>query len=166
MFKVLVQSAAVHDATGNPLDFVFTSDPTHVPSDKVGIVCREDTIDQVKKLFEQWQKPRIELLVETKSGWEKLSLDDILFFESFGTDIMIHLLSRKIVNIQEPLYQIESVLTPYQFIRVSKSFIVNLTKVQGIQIGWNAKLLLDLGGGERVEVTRSYVPDFKQRLGL
>lgn len=166
MFKLLVQPNAIVDRHGNELDFVFTTDPTHVPTDKIGIVCQEDTIDHLKSLFAQWQKPRIELLVETKDGWNKLDLDDILYFESFGPEITIHLANRSSLHIQEPLYQIESVLTTYQFARVSKSFIVNLKKIKGIQIAWNAKLLLDLGGSVQVEVTRSYVSDFKRRLGI
>lgn len=166
MFKVLVQPNALIDKSGKPINFVFTSDPSNVPSDQVGIVCNEDTLDSIKKIFESIQATKIQLMVETKTGWEKLSLDEIIYFESYGPEITIHRESKSPIIITEPLYQIEEVLNDYHFARIAKSYIVNLSKIQSIQIGWNAKLLLNLGLKQSLEVTRSFVPSFKKRLGI
>lgn len=166
MFKVIVQPQSLVDKNGRPLNFVFGSNPQDIPEGSIGIVCKEDTIESVRQAIESLQSPSIQLMVETKEGWKKLELNEIVFFESFGTEIVVHLSSKDSIIITDPLYQIEEVLNPYNFARIAKSFIVNLSKIDSIQVGWNAKLLLYVGSTSPLEVTRSFVPQFKKRLGI
>jgi DNA-binding LytR/AlgR family response regulator len=66
----------------------------------------------------------------------------------------------------QPLYQLEALLKPYHFVRIGKSFIVNITKIRYIRTGFNAKLDLELVTHEHLTVSRSFVSDFKNALGI
>lgn len=103
---------------------------------------------------------------ETPDGWIKLYIKDILYIESYGTEIIIHTHSFGKVLVKEPLYQLENALKDYQIMRIGKSYMVNLNKVIYIRPKLNAKLELELSGGFKVDVSRSYVKAFKQALGI
>lgn len=63
------------------------------------------------------------------------------------------------------LYEIEQQLGK-QFMRISKSTLVNLTYLDSIEAGFNGTLLLKLKNGSRDYVSRIYLPKFKKYLGL
>lgn len=63
------------------------------------------------------------------------------------------------------LYEIEQQLGK-QFMRISKSTLVNLTYLDSIEAGFNGTLLLKLKNGSRDYVSRTYLPKFKKYLGL
>ena len=63
------------------------------------------------------------------------------------------------------LYELDSILDN-RFFRCSKSMICNVRKIRQIKAHENARLEATMLNGETVIITRSYVPDFKKRLGL
>lgn len=147
-------------------DYVLTDNPKDIPSDKVGIVFREDQLERIKPLIEVLHRESAQLMFETKEGWIQLPIQQITYLECFGLDVYVHMTDQSQHLIQEPMYHLEEVLKPYHFIRIGKSFIVSIRKIRTIRTGWNAKLELELLNGDRLEVTRSYVKSFKEALGL
>jgi DNA-binding LytR/AlgR family response regulator len=61
------------------------------------------------------------------------------------------------------LYEIPS-LASY-FLRISKSVVVNSSKIKSFRSTLNGKLEATLENGDRVEVSRAYVSDLKRILG-
>ena len=53
-----------------------------------------------------------------------------------------------------------------EFVRVNKSMIVNMLKVDKIVPWIGSRFVLDLKSGDKIEVTRTYFADFKRRLGI
>ncbi len=105
------------------------------------------------------------LILKTKEGWNQVLVKDIDYLESFKDEINVHVNAKKVV-VNEPLYQLETLLTPYHFVRIGKSFVVNISKISQIKTSLNAKLTLLLVNGQSLEVSRSYVKAFKQILEL
>ena len=60
------------------------------------------------------------------------------------------------------LYQFEEFSS--FFVRIHKSYVVNLLKVQTFKSSINGKLEVTLLNGDRLEISRSYVSDLKQKL--
>lgn len=52
------------------------------------------------------------------------------------------------------------------FMQISKSAIVNLSHIDSVEPGFSGTLLLKMKNGEKEYVSRKYLPDFKQYLGL
>jgi DNA-binding LytR/AlgR family response regulator len=138
---------------------------TNLKEGLASIAFKEDSI-KLKEVLALLNNLNPMIIFESKSGWEQVALANITYLESIREDIIIHLENRQSITVAEPLYQLETLLTPYHFTRIHKSFVVNLAKVVSIKTGLNAKLALNLLNGEIVEVSRSYVNSFKATLKI
>jgi DNA-binding LytR/AlgR family response regulator len=147
-------------------DLVLTDDPNEVPVGKVGIILDEDNIEKIRPILELMALEKSQVLFQTPNGYVQLQVRDITYLEAYGDDIYLH--GDEITNqvIKQPLYQLEEILKPYHFVRISKSYIVNISKIRYIRSGFNAKLDIELITGDHLEVSRSFVKDFKNALGI
>lgn len=147
------------------IHFVVLDEQETLPKDMIGIEIDQDQQDTLKKIFQVIEYEKMQMFFPTTDGFVQLHLQDIYFLESFGEDIYAHV-HGQVEVIKKPLYQLEDLLKPYHFIRISKSYIVNARKISYIKVGLNAKLKLELKDGSILEVTRSFVKSFKESLNL
>ena len=66
---------------------------------------------------------------------------------------------------RDRLYELEEKLGMY-YVRISKSMIVNLRKIQNVSAEPGGRMVAVLLNGERVIISRSYVKEMKRRLGI
>ncbi len=64
------------------------------------------------------------------------------------------------------LYELEDQLAGRDFLRVSKSAIVNFAQVRSLRPDFGGRLRLTMANGEIVVVSRRYAPAIKAKLGL
>lgn len=64
------------------------------------------------------------------------------------------------------LYELERRFSGTDFFRVSKSVILNLAKVRNFSPDFNGRFEALMKNGERVGISRQYVPLLKNKLGL
>ncbi len=64
------------------------------------------------------------------------------------------------------LYELEEQLSGWDFVRVSKSVIVNFGQVRSLRPDFGGRMRLTMSNGEVVMANRQYVPAIKQKLGL
>jgi two-component system response regulator LytT len=69
-------------------------------------------------------------------------------------------------KVSEPLVVLEQKLKPAPFIRVHRSFIVNVDHIIEIEPWFNSTYNLLMKDGSKVPVSRKYVKELKQRIGL
>jgi len=107
------------------------------------------------------------LIVRTNHDNERIriSTDEIIVVESFGHDIAIHTAQGQFKT-SERLYQLERLLNPEHFLRVSNSVIIAKSKIKRINPTLSSKFVLTMSNGQNVDVTRSYYGIFKDRLGI
>ena len=91
----------------------------------------------------------------------RLSADEVLYIEAFGKEIEIHT-PADTYYAQDRMYELEALLDPAKFIRVSKSVIVSGKHVKKIRPSLSMKYILTLTDGTLVDVTRSYYGDFRR----
>lgn len=94
-----------------------------------------------------------------------IRLTDIIFVESFGRRIDVHI-NGAVYSTGERLYSLEEILTVYGFIRVSNSVIVAKKHIRKIKPTLSMKFVLTMSDGTLVDVTRSYYYSFKQEIGI
>jgi len=107
------------------------------------------------------------LMVRNDAGNErvKVAADEIIAIESYGRDIQISTL-HGVYKANERLYQLERLLDPDQFLRISNSVIIARNKIKKITPALSSKFTLTMSNGQTVDVTRSYYGIFKDRLGI
>ncbi|MEC3885783.1 hypothetical protein GLW00_06665 [Halobacillus litoralis] len=92
--------------------------------------------------------------------------EDILYFEALDAVVLCHT-SEETYHLKERLFQLENRLPGDQFVRVSRSFIVQINAVTKVIPWFNRRLLLTFAGSKKeVEVSKSYVKSFKAFLGM
>lgn len=67
--------------------------------------------------------------------------------------------------IKKPLYQIEETLNG-DFVRISKTTIVNLKKIERVAPSLKGMMFIELKNGLKDNISRKYLPDFKRALDL
>lgn len=72
--------------------------------------------------------------------------------------------AKKTYETKQKLYEIESLLEEKQFLRISKSIIVNLMKIKAIKPALNGRFIAILQNGEEVIISRKYVSTLKDHL--
>ena len=90
-----------------------------------------------------------------------LSPDEVLYVEAFGKDIEIHTDQETYLSLDR-MYELENLLDPQEFLRVSKSVIISRKHVKKIRPSLAMKYVLTLTDGTLIDVTRSYYSDFRR----
>lgn len=90
---------------------------------------------------------------------------DIYYFDTADRRTFLYTAS-DVYECALKLYQIEDRLEGTPFIRVNKSTILNLKKVDCVEGSLSGRLTASLLNGEKVEISRMYVPDVKAKLEI
>ncbi len=94
-----------------------------------------------------------------------VKLGDIRLFESVGNYAKIYFGSNKPL-ILKSLNALEERLDEKVFFRANRKHIVNLRLIEKIEPYFNGGLLLELKGGEKIEVSRRQTVKFKEMMSL
>jgi two-component system LytT family response regulator len=89
------------------------------------------------------------------SEWVRVRLDGILWIEAAGDYMCVHTLEGDHI-IRKTLKQFEDELDVKYFPRVSRSAIVNLSKLTKLTPNSNGEYIAHLCGGEQIKVSRKY----------
>lgn len=94
-----------------------------------------------------------------------LRTDGVLRF--YGEDKAVRAQTvEAIYTVRPRLYELEQLLPPGQFVRISHSEIVNLRQVTGLDLSLTGTIRMTLSGGTACYVSRRYVKKIKEALGL
>ncbi|UII56781.1 LytTR family transcriptional regulator DNA-binding domain-containing protein [Cytobacillus spongiae] len=92
--------------------------------------------------------------------------EQVLYFEAVDSAVLCHT-AKEVYRLKEKLYQLEERLPNERFIKVNRSFIVNIDSVAKIIPWFNRRLLLKFVHSKKeVEVSKSFVGPFKEFLGM
>lgn len=87
----------------------------------------------------------------------------IYYFEAVDNKIFIYCRQR-VYESKQRLYEIEELFSGSDFLRVSKSVILNITKIKSITPAYSGRFEATLDNMEKVIISRQYVPDLKEKL--
>lgn len=95
----------------------------------------------------------------------RIRLDDVFYFEVIDKCIFMYV-KDDVYKIKDKLYQIEKRYAALGFVRASKSTIVSIDKVKIIYPMFKGRFEVGLNNGKRIGISRSYITEFKQQIGL
>ena len=90
---------------------------------------------------------------------------DVFYFESVDNKVFIYC-QEKVFESRLKLYEIEKAYENWDFFRASKSTILNITKIDSIRPVFYGRFEALLQNGEKVFISRQYVPVLRKKLGL
>ena len=94
-----------------------------------------------------------------------VNLQEIRLFESVGNYARVYFETNKPL-ILKSLNALEERLDERVFFRANRKHIVNLRMIERIDTYFNGGLLLEMRGGEKIEVSRRQAVKFKEMMSL
>lgn len=94
-----------------------------------------------------------------------LRLDDICYFESVDGRTFVYT-ETDVYETDLRLYQLEEELRKTNFLRASKSVLLNLSHLRSVKPQANGRMCGTLDNDEQIIISRKYVAGLKQKLGL
>lgn len=105
------------------------------------------------------------LACKDEDGIVFVDMKSICYVESIGRDVYVHTDVRK-YKTGYRIYQLENLLPPDWFIRISNSVIIRKNAISRIKPALSCKFYLTLTNGAVVDVTRTYYYRFKESYGI
>lgn len=94
-----------------------------------------------------------------------LKPEDVLYFDTVDEKVFIYT-ADDVYETNLKLYELEERFIDTGIIRVNKSTILNLMKINYVSTLLNGRIQAVLENGEKMIISRQYVPLFKKKLGL
>lgn len=162
--KFLIQELGVVETT--EYKYVLTNDKSLIEDDKINIVFNIEDIKIVSKVIDGIILGEDYFINgESPEGLTRLNCKDIEYFEALGNDVFA-VVEHKRYIVSEKLYALEEILEDKNFVRTSKSFLVNILKIEYIKPMFNYKLELFMSNKDRIDVNRTYMKSFKSKLNI
>lgn len=120
---------------------------------------------QVSRLAELLRLSGARLTGEKDGQTCILDEDEVLYIDTVDRGTFLYT-AGGVYESRLRLYELEEQLAPRDFVRVSKSAIVNFAQVRSLRPDFGGRLRLTMSSGEVVVANRQYVPAIKAKLGL
>ncbi len=104
------------------------------------------------------------LAVKKGSDIALLEFNEVYMFRVENKQVKVYTENSE-YQIKKPLYQVEETLGS-DFVRISKTTIVNLKKVERVAPSLKGMMFIQLKNGLKDNISRKYLPGFKQALDL
>lgn len=131
--------------------------------DEVIIRCAEVDDKLMRLIYALREDERLTGYLEDKIV--KLSLKDIYYFEAVDNKIFAYA-SEETYEIRRKLYELEQDFVHMDFLRISKSAIVNTSKIAYVKPIFNGRFEAKLKNGEKIIISRQYVAELKKKIGI
>ena len=132
--------------------------------DQIIIRCR--TIDEHILHLINNLKSHSEAMVAYKDGKiHRVMPSEVYYFESVDNKVFLY--SRiDVFELKQKLYEIESQYGDVDYFRASKSAIINLSKIKYLNPAYGGRFEACLDNGEKVIISRQFVPELKRKLKI
>lgn len=138
-------------------------DPTILETE-ITVRCGEMD-ERLSALLRQIQLYSSSLFVQKDGRSLPLPLEHVFYFESVDNNTFVYC-QAEVYECDLRLYELEDQLEKTSFCRVSKSALLNTAVVDSVRPMLGGRMEAQLQNGEKILVSRHYVPDFKAKFGL
>lgn len=121
--------------------------------------------DSIMELIYAIKMGREKLTAYSDKGIVMLTPKDIYYFESVDNKVFAYC-QKEVFEVRKKLYELEKDYSKNDFLRISKSTIVNLSKISYLTPTFNGRFEAILKNGEKTIISRQYVSAIKNQLGI
>jgi len=136
------------------------------PDEECQVIVRCRSIDpELLRMLDKFKDGGNVLAAYSEDKIYRISPSDVFYIETVDNKTFYYCQDR-VYESKLKLYELEELLQPDGFFRVSKSLIVNLNKIEALASALASRMEATLTNGERIMISRKYVHDLKKRLGF
>jgi len=123
------------------------------------------SIAEIISMLEQEETDSLTLPAAKERKIYFVKPEDISLVRTEGREIVCYDKHKNRYLLDKPLYELENMLG-IQFVRISKSTIVNINQIHHVEASFNGTMELVMKNGIMDYISRSFRKGFKERLGL
>lgn len=136
------------------------------PGEEDEIIVKCDQLDEkLTRLINQFKTGKGKMNFYKDSKIVLVEPTEVLYFESVDDKVFAYT-KDSVYETKAKLYQLEEELPVSAFFRASKAVIVNLDKIDSLAPVFGGRFEAILENGYKVVVSRNYLNELKERLGL
>lgn len=117
----------------------------------------------IEKMISLMRMIDMQLAVKKENEIILLEANQILYIEAVDRKTFVYT-EDDFYEIDLRLYEVEQQLTNQGFVRISKTHILNLKKIQSLKADINHKIRVTMINGEQIIVSRNYAEELRKRL--
>lgn len=131
---------------------------------QVVIKCKQinDEVTRLKTHIELFDN---KLQAKKKDELFFVNSSDVLYFESVDNRTYLYT-KDDVMEIKRRLYELELILSEKDFVRISKSQIVNVNMIKSLKPEINRTILATMCNGEKLYISRKYVQTIRTMLSI
>ena len=131
--------------------------------EQITIRCYQVT-PEIQQLINSFKTQNI-LIGYSGNEIHRINVSLISYIETVDNKSFIYC-DGKVYESKNKLYELEEMLTGNDFLRISKSVIVNLRKIKKVVPAFSGRFETILENDLKVVISRQYVNELKKRLGI
>lgn len=128
-------------------------------------VCYPELTPRLTGLFQQISSFFLQISGKKDGETHNIPLEKVLYFESVEDATFIYT-STDVFDCAARLYELEASFASSACVRVSKSCILNTIHVESVRPLLSGRMEALLSNGEKVNINRRYLADFKSKFNL
>jgi DNA-binding LytR/AlgR family response regulator len=132
--------------------------------EEILIRCHEVT-DEIVAYINSFKKQEKELIGYIQNDIHRLFFNDVYYFEAVENKVFIYC-QNGVYESKQKLYELEQLYENRRFFRCSKSTILNIEKITLVRPSISGRFEAILDNKEKVIISRQYVPQLKNKIGL
>ena len=132
--------------------------------EEVVIKCHEIN-DDVLALLNKLKTSERQVIGTYQGEAHRILIKDIYYFETVDNKSFLYC-QEKVYESKLKLYEFEEAVVGSGFLRVSKSTVANAMKISHVKPSFSGRFEANMENGEKIVVSRQYVPELKKYLGL
>lgn len=164
IFTTAYDEYAIKAFEFNALDYLLKPvEPSRLADAIHKLQMEEDEKDVPQSKFKLNENDRV-FIKDGEHCWF-IKVSDIRLFESVGNYVRVYFDEQKPLTLKS-LNALEERLDEKMFFRANRKHVVNLRMIEKINTYFNGGLLLEMEGGEKIEVSRRQAVRFKELMSL
>lgn len=142
---------------------IIIEEPKESEEEQIIFRCREMTPELLQIIARL--KAQEGLVANLGTQIHRIRPSDIYYIEVVENKTFFYC-KEEVYESKQKLYELEESLVNSDMLRISKSVMLNLSKIKSLSPALNGRFEAILDNGERVIISRQYVAGLKKRLGI
>lgn len=143
---------------------IFIEVIDHTEEEEIRIRCHQED-EEIHELVNKIKTETLIILGYYEDKISRIKISDIYYFEAVDGKVFAYC-KNNVHEVKQKLYELEELCKEKHCFRASKSTILNIAKISSIHPSISGRFQALLDNGEKVVISRQYVPMLKHILGL
>jgi len=132
-------------------------------AERINSKAENDSVETLMHNLRQLRQPmKMKLCIPSIKGFQVVELKDIMYCEASSSYTNFHFSNRSLICASKPIHEYETLLQDSFFIRIHKSYLVNIEYIREYLKGDGGSVILM--NGQEIEVSRRRKDELMSRL--